>query len=538
MQRYIVQNIKLPFEASKDVVLAQAKRRLLKFFAKKDIVRAEIAKRSVDARKKNDIKFVWSVWAEIASDEKLDASRLAAEGIALSKSAALEIKHGDESLSGRPLIVGFGPCGMFCALILARNGYRPIVIERGADVNKRASDVETFMKTGKLDAESNVQFGAGGAGTFSDGKLVTRINDPKCSLVIDEMHRHGAPDDVLFLSKPHVGTDVLKSVVASMHDEITSLGGEIHYNTRFDGFISRGSKIVGVRTSRGDIGCGAVVIAVGHSARDTFDVFDKSGLSLTPKAFSVGVRIEHLQKDIDAALYGDHAGDPRLPKGEYTLSHKCGDGRGVYSFCMCPGGEVVAATSEEGSVVTNGMSRHARDGVNANSAIAVSVLPDDFGGSVRGAVEFQRKIERAAFVRAGKTYAAPAQTVGDFLSETHGSPFTDVFPTYMNGNVAVADFDGIFPTFVTDSLKEGLTSFDRAISGFAKSSAVLTAPETRTSSPVRILRGEGFVAEGFDNVYPCGEGAGYAGGITSAGVDGINCALKIIERYAPAILKS
>ena len=533
MQRYIVQNIRLPFEAPKDVVFAQAKRRLLKFFSEKDIIKTEIAKRSVDARRKNDIKFVWSVYAEVSSKRAVDAVRLAADGVVLAKDPSLDVRTGSEILTDRPLVVGFGPCGMFASLILARNGYRPTVIERGGDIYERSQAVDTFMKTGKLDAESNIQFGAGGAGTFSDGKLVTRINDEKCAVVIEEMHRHGASDDILFLSKPHVGTDSLKKIVSSIHDEITSLGGEIHYNTKFEGFICRDGKVAGVRTSRGDIACGAVILAIGHSARDTFEVFEKSGLSLAPKAFSVGVRIEHLQEDIDAALYGDNAGDERLPKGEYALSHRCDGGRGVYTFCMCPGGEVVAAASEEGGVVTNGMSYRARDGKNANSAIAVSVLTEDFGNSTRGAVDLQRKIERAAFERGGRTYAAPAETVGDFLSGDRGTPFTDVMPTYMNGNVVRTDFDGVLPSFVISSLKEGILSFDKMISGFAKSSAVLTAPETRTSSPIRILRDETFVAAGFDNVYPCGEGAGYAGGITSAGVDGINCALKIMGRYAP-----
>jgi len=533
MQRYLVQNIKLPFEASKDVVLAHAKRRLLKFYSEKDILNVNIAKRSVDARRKNDIKFVWSVYAEVSSKKAADAARLAENGVVIAKKSTLDIKIGSETLTDRPLIVGFGPCGMFAALTLAQNGYRPIIIERGGSVEDRTQAVETFMKTGKLNIESNIQFGAGGAGTFSDGKLVTRINDEKCAVVIEEMHRHGADDDVLFLAKPHVGTDALKKIVCSIHDEITSLGGDIHYNTKFEEFIYGGGKVVGVKTSRGDIACGAVILAVGHSARDTFDVFKKSGLLLTPKAFSVGVRIEHLQKDIDEALYGDCAGDPRLPKGEYALSHKCEGGRGVYTFCMCPGGEVVAAASENGGVVTNGMSYRARDGKNANSAIAVSVLPSDFGGSTGGAVDFQRKIERAAFERGGKTYAAPALTVGDFMSGGIGAPFTDVLPTYRNGNVVNASFDGVLPDFVIESLKEGIAGFDKIIGGFAKSSAVLTAPETRTSSPIRILRDEQFKAEGFDNIYPCGEGAGYAGGITSAGVDGINCALKVMQRYAP-----
>lgn len=531
MTKYIVQNIKLPIEASKDVTFANAKRRLLHFFGNDEICKIDIHKRSVDARKKGDIKFVWSVVAEISSERRYTDAELAKENVVLSKDAALDIIYGDEDMNGRPLIVGFGPCGMFCALILAQNGYRPIVIERGRNIADRTADVERFFKTGDLCEESNIQFGAGGAGTFSDGKLVTRINDAKCAVVIEEMHRFGAPDDILYKAKPHVGTDYLKKVVSGIEKEIVSLDGEIYYNTKFLGFTEKNGKIISAKTSSGEIPCGALVMAIGHSARDTFGALEKSGVSLLPKAFSVGVRIEHLQSDIDRMLYGDMAGHPLLPSGEYSLSHKCKNGRGVYTFCMCPGGSVVAAASENGGVVTNGMSDHERNGKNANSAIAVSVLPEDYGGDVKGAVDFQRCIERGAFGLGGGGFCAPAQTVGYFLSKTTKKSFSSVTPTYMNGNVVFSDFGGIFPGFVTESLKEGLLDFDRKMTGFASDHAVLTAPETRTSSPVRIPRNDAFIAEGYDNFYPTGEGAGYAGGITSAGVDGINCALMIMARY-------
>lgn len=530
MKRFIVQNIKLPVEASKDVVFAYAKRRLLSFFSADEIIRTDIFKRSVDARKRGDIKFVWSVAADVESKRNHSSEALAKEGIALTKRSTLDIVYGSEKMNGRPVIIGFGPCGMFCALILAQNGYKPIVIERGQDVEKRASDVETFMKTGVLDVNSNIQFGAGGAGTFSDGKLVTRINDEKCAVVIELMHKFGAPDDVLYKAKPHVGTDYLKKVVSGIEKEIVLLGGEIHYNTKFIGFNAMGGRIRSIMTTAGEIGCGVLVSAIGHSARDTFDVFETSGVSMMPKAFSVGVRIEHLQEDIDRMLYGEMAGNPLLPRGEYSLSHRCKNGRGVYTFCMCPGGTVVAAASEDGGVVTNGMSDHERSGKNANSAIAVSVLPDDFGGDIKGAIAFQRNIERRAY-GVGGNYYAPAQTVGSFLGAMRSEKFGKVEPTYMGGKVVFSDFDGIFPEFVLESLREGLYDFDGKLPGFASHDAVLTAPETRTSSPVRIPRGDDFLADGYDNFYPCGEGAGYAGGITSAGVDGINCALKIMARY-------
>lgn len=531
MKRFIVQNIKLPVEAEKDVAFAGAKKRLLNFFSKNDILRLKICKKSVDARRRGDIKFVWSVTADIASDKDIDASRLAEKGIVLAKPARIDVKTGSEPMNGRPVVVGFGPCGMFCGLLLARNGYRPIILERGKSVDERAEDVEKFIRTGELCENSNVQFGAGGAGTFSDGKLVTRINDEKCAFVIDEMYRHGAPEDILYMAKPHIGTDKLRAVVKSFENEIISLGGEIHYNTTFEGIVLKSGKVVSVKTSAGDMPCGALVLAVGHSARDTFFVIEKDGVALLPKPFSVGVRIEHLQSDIDAMLYGEMAGDPRLPRGEYSLSHRCKNGRGVYTFCMCPGGEVVAAASENGGIVTNGMSNSARSGKNANSAICVSVLAEDFGNTVAGAIDFQRAIERAAYYRAGKIYRAPAITLGDFLAGECKTPFSRVMPTYMEGKVTPMNFDGILPAFVTESIKEGMADFDKKFEGFASPSAVLTAPETRTSSPVRINRSADFVADGFDNLYPCGEGAGYAGGITSAGVDGVNCALKIMARY-------
>lgn len=531
MQRYIVQNIKLPFEVSEDVVFAQAKRRLLKFFGNSEISSLEICKRSVDARRRDDIKFVWSISAAVNSKREVAQDKLALSDIVRTKDPTLNIIMGTEQLRARPLVVGFGPCGMFCALILAQNGYRPIVIERGSDIEKRAFDVEKFIKSGVLDTESNIQFGAGGAGTFSDGKLVTRINDEKCAVVIETMHKFGAPDDILFKAKPHIGTDYLKIIVKNIEKEIISLGGEVIYNTKFSGINSKGGKIISAKTNRGEIPCGAVVLAVGHSARDTFSDIERDGVILTPKAFSVGVRIEHLQSEIDRILYGKNAGNPLLPKGEYSLSHKCKDGRGVYTFCMCPGGEVVAAASEIGGIVTNGMSNHSRNGKNANSAIAVSVLPEDYGGTVDQAIDFQRKIERAAFDASRGSYYAPSLTLGDFMSDSAGSDFTDVLPTYMGGKVTNTNFHGVLPEFVISSLKEGLLDFDKKLPGFASPSAVLTAPETRTSSPVRIARDHEYIAGGFDNLYPCGEGAGYAGGITSAGVDGINCALKIMERY-------
>ena len=529
---YIIQNIKLSIEASKDEAFAIAKHRLLKFFPKNAITDLAIYKTSVDARKKDNICFVYSVSAKTAFAAKADEKILAKEGIVPMTEDSIQIVFGEENMKERPVIVGFGPCGMFCALMLAKQGYRPIVIERGSCVKKRTEDVKIFSELGILNTESNIQFGAGGAGTFSDGKLVTRINDPKCGYVLSEMHRFGAPDEILYKAKPHIGTDYLKKVVENIEKEIIRLGGEVLFDTKLEDIIFMNGKAASIQTNRGEIPCGVLILALGHSARDTFRMLGTKGLSMIPKAFSVGVRVEHLQEDIDRALYGNMAGHPKLPKGEYNLSCHNGD-RGVYTFCMCPGGQVMAAASEEGGVVTNGMSNFLRDGKNANSAVAVSVNPTDYGKTVEDAINFQRNLERKAFQAAGKTYAAPCQTMGDFLGKTKNSEPSLISPSYRDGNVTMTSLDQVLPAFVSESLRFGFMNFDKKIKGFARNEAILTGVETRTSSPLRILRNDDHIAIGFDNLYPCGEGAGYAGGITSAAVDGIKCALAIMKKYKP-----
>ncbi len=528
MEKYIVQNIKLSIDSPKEEVFAKAKQRLLKFFSSKSLGSMEIYKTSVDARKKDHICFVYSVIAE--TSERANAKALALDGIVPMTEDSLEIHFGNEELSARPIVVGFGPCGMFCGMLLAENGYRPLIIERGSSVEKRTEDVERFSKYGILNTESNIQFGAGGAGTFSDGKLVTRINDSKCGLVLSEMEKLGAPKEILYKAKPHIGTDYLKIVVSNMEKKIKNLGGEVLYDTKLEDICFANDRVTKIKTNKGELPCGALILALGHSARDTFHMLQTRGVSMTPKAFSVGVRIEHLQNDIDYALYGNVAGNPQLPKGEYNLSCHHGE-RGVYTFCMCPGGQVVSAASEEGGVVTNGMSNFARDGKNANSAVAVSVNPSDYGNTLENAIMFQRKLEQRAYEAGGKNYCAPCQTVGDFLGKTANTSPTKVLPTYRDGNVTMTALDQVLPAFVAESLKFGLQNFDRKIRGFASDSAILTGVETRTSSPLRIPRDERYLAPGFENLYPCGEGAGYAGGITSAAVDGIKCALALMEKY-------
>ena len=497
----------------------------------------DVCKKSVDARKKDDIKLVFSIalsGSPFSERERAKLDRLGARRI---RKDVLTFEYGSEKMTARPLVVGMGPAGIFCALILAENGYSPIIIDRGDGVSDRVATLERFYTTHALDPESNVQFGAGGAGTFSDGKLVTRINDPICSYVLETFARFGAPAEIKIKAKPHIGTDVLRDVVDRMLSHIESLGGEVKYRCRLEGLCEKADGSVIAKTTKGDINASAVVLALGHSARDTYKTLIEEQFDIIAKPISVGVRIEHKRSFIEEALYGRFAGHPNFGAAEYAISDTKGE-RGVYTFCMCPGGEVMAATSEIGGVVVNGMSYHKRDGENSNSAVLVSVAVDDIapvdGSQALGAIEFQRKIERAAFTAGGGDYAVPVQTVGDFLCEKSGTEPHHVMPTYMGGaNYKTASMDDVLPEFVCGSLRYGLYSFDKKIKGFASPSALLSGAETRTSSPLRILRGENMTALGKKSIYPCGEGAGYAGGITSAAVDGIKTAMAIIGRFKP-----
>ena len=497
-------------------------------------LRFEVYKRSVDARKKNDIRIVYSIAARFDTPRQIDLPKGRKYRISALENSELEIVKGSEKMIVPPLVVGMGPAGLFSALLLAENGYAPIIIDRGECVSERSKSYERFSKFGVLDTESNIQFGAGGAGTFSDGKLLTRINDAKIGYVLRRFCDFGAPEEILSAAKPHIGTDLLLGIVDKMLAQIEKLGGKVMYRTRLDAIRELPDGNICAQTSKGDILCSSLLLATGHSARDTYKMLVESGYAVEAKSFSVGVRIEHLREDIDRALYGDKAGHVRLGKGEYHLSDTSSN-RGVYTFCMCPGGEVVAAASEEGGVVVNGMSENARSGRNSNSAVAVSVFKSDYDGTPLGAIEFQRNIERAAYREGGSDYCAPIMTVGDFLRGKLGSEPTRVMPTYRGGAVKTADFEKIFPSFITDELRRGLYSFDKKLHGFACEDAILTGVETRTSAPVRIMRNEELRAIGKGRIYPCGEGAGYAGGITSAAIDGIRVALKIMEQFAPAL---
>lgn len=528
MKRLVVNNIKRPFDADEREFIEEAKLRVKRAGLNSRDFSFKLHKRSIDARHRDNIMSVCSVLAETEANIRFSDERFGKYGISEAASDEIVFPKGEKRLSGRPLVVGLGPAGIFCALLLAENGYAPIVIERGSCVEERAKAVEDFYRGEALDVNTNIQFGAGGAGTFSDGKLVTRISDEKCAFVLRTLHKFGAPDEILYKAKPHIGTDILRKVVSNASARIEELGGEIRYNTRL-------TDIEGLRakTDSGEIDSGVIVLALGHSARDTYDMLLGRDFVIEPKPFSVGVRIEHLQADIDKALFGKYAGHPMLGVGEYNLADTTGE-RGVYTFCMCPGGEVVAAASEEGGVVVNGMSRFARDGKNANSAVAVSVRAEDFGGSVRGAIEFQRNIERAAFRAGGSDYSVPVETFGDFISGKAISEPKRIMPTYMGGErFKIAELGALLPRFITSELKRGITGFERRIEGFSAPDAVLSGFETRTSAPLRIMRGEDMCAIGREGIYPCGEGAGYAGGITSAAVDGIKTALAIMSKYAP-----
>ncbi len=530
---FIVSGIGVSPDAEEKEVYAIAASELKRAGVSPARLHFSIYKHSVDARKKSDIKLVYSVAARFDEAYLTELPIGRKYKISPLREGDIEIKLGSQKSKLSPMVVGMGPAGLFCALLLAENGYAPILIDRGDAVAERRKSYERFKTLGILDTESNIQFGAGGAGTFSDGKLLTRINDAKIGYVLGRFCDFGAPREILSAAKPHIGTDLLLGVVDKMLSRIEELGGKVMYRTRLDGMLERADGSISAFTSKGEMLCSSLVLATGHSARDTYEMLIGSGYAIEAKSFSVGVRIEHLREDIDKALYGEMAGHPKLGSGEYHLSNTS-SGRGVYTFCMCPGGEVVAAASENGGVVVNGMSENARNGRNSNSAVAVSVRQGDYDGTPRGAIEFQRRIERAAYREGGENYYAPIMTVGDFLSGKNGTEPSRIMPTYRDGRVKTADFGRVFPNFITEELKRGLLSFDRKLCGFAASDAVLTGAETRTSSPIRILRGEGLCAIGTSGIYPCGEGAGYAGGITSSAIDGIRVALAIMERFSPA----
>ncbi|MBO7196917.1 MAG: hypothetical protein J6V80_06320 [Clostridia bacterium] len=528
----LINNIKLSVNASEteafSVARAILRRAGLLGFAKD----FRIYRRSIDARRRPDIMFVYSV-AVSGDFPDIDEARQSKLGISIQNLQAMpQITIGENRLSAPPVVVGSGPCGLFCALLLAEQGYAPVILERGGSVKDRNEAVRNFELNHILDPNTNIQFGAGGAGTFSDGKLVTRINDPMSAYVLERFIEFGAPEEIRYIAKPHIGTDVLSVVVDKMIERICQLGGKILYHTKYLSPIVHNSYVTAVLTDKGEIPCGALVLAIGHSARDTYESMIKGCFDIEAKAFSVGMRIEHLTEDIDYGMYGKRELDPKLGHAEYALSHDTKN-RGTYTFCMCPGGIVVPAASEEGGVVVNGMSYHSRDGRNSNSAVVTSVFREDYGATPLKAIEFQRNIERAAFKAGGSDYSAPIITFGDFMGDSLKTDPGRILPSYMSGShVKLARPETYLPDFVCNGIRSAVLAFDRKIKGFASPDAILTGAETRTSAPIRILRSnETRLATGYDNIYPAGEGAGYAGGITSAAIDGVRTAIALMKNF-------
>lgn len=487
----------------------------------KNVTEKRIIKKSIDARNKNDIFYNYTVEISCKNEGKIKNAQKVIE----TKDIVIEIKRRSNV---RPIIIGAGPAGLFSALTLVKNGIKPIIIEQGKNVDERKADVDEFLKSGKLNTMSNVQFGEGGAGTFSDGKLTSGIHNPLCKNVLQEFYNFGAPKQILYINKPHIGTDNLINIIKNMRNKIIELGGTFLFNEKVVDFEIQESKIVAVKCSSGKtFETDTVILAIGHSARDTFEKLYEKGVKMEKKNFSVGVRIEHKQEMINKSQYGENT-KLKLPPAEYKLVYH-GKDRSCYTFCMCPGGTVMASSSEENTIVTNGMSKFARDGENANSAVLVNVTPDDFkGDSPLEGMYFQKMLEQEAFKLGGSNYFAPIQRFEDFKNNKKSTFIGEIKPTYKPG-VTLSNLKEILPDFVSETLIEGIEYFEKSIKGFANPDAILTGVETRSSSPVQITRNEKKESN-ISGLYPCGEGAGYAGGIMSAAVDGIKCAIAVLEK--------
>lgn len=497
------------------------------------IISARLCRKSVDARKKSNLHFVCSFEFSAHSEQGL-LKRNRSLAACKENGRRITIYDNIAAPAHRPIVIGSGPAGLFSALTLAENGLRPIIFERGSRVEKRINDVEKFFTRRILNTDSNIQFGEGGAGTFSDGKLATGIKDSLIPFVLHTFYENGADEDILYESKPHIGTDKLRTVVKNMREKIISLGGEFHFDCKIKDIEVTNGRVTAVITENDErFDCDTVISAIGHSARDTVDMLYGKDAEIVKKPFAVGVRIEHKQSLINEIQYGEFASSQALGAADYKLAVHPEGCHSLYTFCMCPGGYVVASASEENTVVTNGMSEHARDGENANSALLVSLSPDDFKNMTPlEVIDWQRSLEKQAFKLGGSNYNAPCQTVGDFLDRDNGSK-CNVNPTYRPG-VTPCDLHGLFPDFICESLEKGLLLMDKRMPGFAGSDAVMTAIESRSSSPVSILRDKVTLQSNIRGLYPCGEGGGHAGGITSSAVDGIKCA----DAYIKTLIKA
>lgn len=512
-----ITNIKIKADLSDDELFEKIYKKYK--INKNDVTERRIIKKSIDARNKADIFYNYSVELECKNENKIKNVQI------VKKEEPFKIIVNRKS-SKRPVIIGAGPAGLFSALTLAQNGIKPIIIEQGKTVDERKKDVEEFQKTGKLNTLSNVQFGEGGAGTFSDGKLTSGIHNPLCKIVLKEFYNFGAPEQILYINKPHIGTDNLINIIRNMRNEIIKLGGEFLFNEKVTDFEFEDSKVTAVICSK-RIETDTVILAIGHSARSTFEKLYEKGVKMEKKNFSIGVRIEHKQSMINKSQYGEIT-KLKLPPAEYKMAYH-GENRSCYTFCMCPGGTVIASSSEPETIVTNGMSVYARNGENANSAVLVNVTPNDFKGeSPLEGMYFQKDLEQKAFKLGGSNYNAPIQRFEDFENNVKSTHIGEIKPTYKPG-VTLSNLNEILPDFISKTLVEGIKYFDKSIKGFAHPDAILTGVETRSSSPVQITRNENKQSN-IKGLYPCGEGAGYAGGIMSAAVDGIKCAIAVLTQ--------
>ncbi|MFT5117966.1 MAG: putative FAD-dependent dehydrogenase [Kiritimatiellia bacterium] len=491
------------------------------------LIHYTIFRRGYDARKKSKIILIYSVDVDTHINEQLLETFADNPLIKLSPDTSYHpVAQAPQGLTERPIVIGFGPCGLLTALVLAQMGYKPLVLERGKEVRERTKDTFGFWRKKQLNTESNVQFGEGGAGTFSDGKLYSQVKDKKhySRKVLQEFVAAGAPEEILFVSKPHIGTFKLVTMVEKMRAKIIELGGEIRFSARVDNVNIDDGQMTGVTLASGEmIPSRHIALAVGHSARDTFEMLHDNNIYIEAKPFSIGFRIEHEQSMIDAARFGPNAGNEILGAADYKLVHHCKNGRSVYSFCMCPGGTVVAATSEKNRVVTNGMSQYSRNERNANSAVVVGIDPSDYPGHPLAGIELQRQLESKAYLMGGSNYDAPAQTVGDFLKGKSSEELGKIKPSFTPG-IKLTNLADALPDFCIEAIREALPAFNRKIKGFALSDALLTGVETRTSAPINIKRNADYQSVNTKGLYPAGEGAGYAGGIMSAAIDGIKVA--------------